>query len=118
MQAGRSAIQGLDMDTEPKSNKDVPIKRILLVAALIGLGGFLLVGLPQYFPDLADIIARLAATLAFAVVIVVGQHSVFASRRSDRDRTTASFTSRHATATRILVIWLILFLLNTLFFAI
>ncbi len=115
---GRTAIQGQDMDTEPKSTKDVSIKRILIVAALLGLGGFLLVGLPQYFPDHADIIARLVATLAFAVVIVVVHDNVSASRRSDRDRTTASVTGRYATATRILVVWVILFLVNTLFFSI
>ena len=106
------------MDTEPKSTKDVSIKRILIVAALLGLGGFLLVGLSQYFPDHADIIARLVATQAFAVVIVVVHDNVSASRRSDRDRTTASVTGRYATATRILVVWVILFLVNTLFFSI
>ncbi len=106
------------MDTEPKRTKDVSIKRILILAALMGLGGFLLVGLPRYFPDHADIIARLVATLAFAVVIVVVQDNVSASRRSDRDPKTASVTGRYATGTRILMIWVILFLLNTLFFAI
>ncbi len=114
----RTAIQGQDMDTEPKSTKDVSIKRILIVAALMGLGGFLLVGLPQYFPDHADIIARLVATLAFAVVIVVVQHNFSASRRSDRNQATAPTPGRYATATRILVVWVILFLVNTLFFSI
>ncbi len=106
------------MNTEPKRSEDISIKRILIVAALIGLGCFLLVGLPQYFPDHADIIARLFATLAFAVVIVVVQHNFSASRRSDRNQATAPTPGRYATATRILVVWLILFLLNTFFFAI
>ncbi len=106
------------MDTEPKRTNDISIKRILIVAAFIGLGCFLLAGLPQYFPDHVDIIARLAATLAFAVVIVVVHHNFSASRRSDRKPApAATATGRYATVTRILVVWLVLFLLNTFFFA-
>jgi hypothetical protein len=107
------------MPTDPRKAKVLSGPRI--IATILGLAAliFLLVWLFLYFPDVATIIGRLLGTLAMAVVIVTLHRRLAPpDRRGDKSSAISAPTTRAATIQRILVVWLVLFVFNTLFFAI
>ena len=103
------------MKSEPKNISDISIGRILAVVVLFGLTCLLLTAFFLYFPDHAAILGRLVATLAFAVVIVRVHQNLTASNRRKASDATESRPRRYAAIKRILLVWLALFLLNSVF---
>ena len=97
--------------------KDGAVKRVLIIFVVFGLVCFLPVVVLTYLPDHTDIVWRLGVTLVFAVIVVTvhGRIGAFKSRRDDTPQGAAS--RRYGTVARILLLWLFLFFLNTLFLA-
>lgn len=104
------------MASDPKDVKDISVSRILIVVLVLGSVFFLLTSISTYFPDHFDIIGRLAATLVCSV-IVVKMHRNFdnSNRRNEEESRIDVPINRYATLKRILVVWLALFILNTVF---
>ena len=97
--------------------KDDAVKRVLIIFLVFGLVCFLPAVVRTYWPDYTAIIWRLVVTLVFAVVIVMVHRKVDTSRGRREDPVPGEAPWRHIAVRRILLLWLILFLLNTFFLA-
>ena len=103
------------MNDGKQAPKDDAVKRALILFVVFGLVCFLPAMVLAYLPDHTDIVGRLVVTLVSAVIIVTVHRKIAASRRRPEDAPPFTAPRRAAAVKRILLLWLILFLLNTLF---
>ncbi|MDJ0721405.1 MAG: hypothetical protein QNJ04_07235 [Desulfobacterales bacterium] len=105
------------MNAGQHTPKDDAVRRVLIIFLVFGLVCSLPAIVRTYLPDYTAIVWRLVVTLVFAVVIVMVHRKVDASRRRREDPVPGAAPWRRVALRRILLLWLILFLLNTLFLA-
>ncbi len=105
------------MDNGQSGRKDDAVKRTLIIFFVFGLVCFLPTVVLTYLPDHTDIFWRMVVTLVFAMVIVTVHHRMGKSKRRPEDGPSDAAPRRYVAVKRILLLWLILFILNTLFLA-
>jgi hypothetical protein len=107
------------MENDPHKAPDLSTPRIIVSILGLAVLFFLLAYIFLYFPSLAQIIGRLLATLVMAVIVVVIHRSIRQTRDDDGPGgSEPPAASRAAMVRRILLVWAVLFVLNSLFFAV